>query len=957
MNFSKFGIEKRQQKLSSHGSRNASRVFVGVFKIVLIAFVFVMVVLAGAGFGMLKGILDDSPDVSSINIKPKGFKTTIYDQEGNVLDTLSTANSNRIYIYYDEIPQQMVDAFVSIEDERFWKHNGIDIRGIMRAAVKDITSGNFNEGASTVTQQLIKNHVFDVGMNETTKLQKVERKVQEQYLAIDLEKKYTKKQIMEYYLNTIYLGQGANGVEAAAERYFNKKANELSLSEIATIAGITKNPYRFDPVINPEENDNRRIDVLNKMLKLGYITQAEYDDAKADDVYSRIAKVKQENDENFEYNSYYMDALMRSLAKDFEEKYDMTEAEAYNEIYTGGYSVYSVQDQDIQNLVDGIVNDPQYYPEQSTVALSYKLTLLDPDGETNLNYDTNTLLTYYRTLNGDSKYNNIYSDEAEARAAANAYKEAMLDKTAGTFVAEEFSTAIQPQASVTIIDQKTGYVKAINGGRGEKEGNLGFNRATDAKRQPGSTFKVLAAFLPLIDTGGCLARSYNDAPYSYTSGANVKNWYGGYRGWASLRDAIRDSMNIIAVQAMTEVTPEVAFRYLENEGFTTLVDKEVAPNGDVYSDIQQATALGGLTYGITNFEITAAYAGIANMGTYVKPVYYSVVKDHDDNVVIDNTNPSDRSHEECKDTTAWQLLDAMKDVITSGTGTRAKLQTGGVAAGKTGTTSNSYDLWFCGMTPYYTASVWFGYDSNVTIDTQMHKVMWRDIMDAIANLENHDPNLDWEQPDGLEKVTLCEQSGLLPGASCPTVTDWCATDSIPKKHCDGGHENTITICLDSYEIATDNCVNTQTFTIKDDEETGARTLVGATFPYDASIFTSSCHLHPASGEFTIATGASAGGTISGSVSAAKDATVTIYISPSAGYTISDVQVDGASVGPVSEFTFSGVNSNHTISAYFAAVATEAPADTSADTSAPTETVAPTTEQTSQEAPSDGTTTP
>ena len=423
MNFSKESVKKRQKKLKSKAQRIERRVFVDFFKIILSVFVLLILIMAGAGFGMMKGILDDCPSVSSISIKPKGFKTVIYDSDNNERDTLSTINSNRIYIYYDDIPEQMINAFVAIEDERFWKHNGIDVRGIFRAFVKDVIAGNFNEGASTITQQLIKNQVFDVGMNETTKLQKIERKIQEQYLAIALEKEYTKEQLLEYYLNTIYLGQGVNGVEAAAERYFDKTADKLTVSEISVIAGITKNPYRFDPVVFPEYNKYRREDVLDKMLELGYIDQAQYDQALNDNVYDRIKKVEKKNDENFRYNSYYTDDLMRAFVADLMDLYDLSEEEAFDEMYTGGYSIYSVQDYDIQKIVDEAINDPVYYPESTSVALEYKLTLLDKDEITTYNYDTNTLLTYYRNLTENYLYNNIYPSEEDARASANTYKE------------------------------------------------------------------------------------------------------------------------------------------------------------------------------------------------------------------------------------------------------------------------------------------------------------------------------------------------------------------------------------------------------------------------------------------------------------------------------------------------------------------------------------------------------
>ena len=939
MNFSKENVEKKHRKLVARTQRYERRAIIAGFKLLLVVFVLMMLILAGAGFGMMKGILDDAPDVSTISIKPKGFKTVIYDQNDNERNTLATSTSNRVYIYYDEIPEMMRNAFVAIEDERFWKHNGIDVRGIFRALVRDVVAGNFNEGASTITQQLIKNQVFNVGMGETTKLQKIERKVQEQYLAIDLEKIYTKEQILEAYLNTIYLGQGCNGVEAAANRYFNKSSGELTTSEIACIAGITKNPYKFDPVVFPEENAKRRKLVLKKMLELEYIDKTEYEEALNDDVYDRIQKVKQTNDENFEYNSYYTDDLMRKLCSDFMEMYDMTEEEAYEEIYTGGYSIYSVQDYDIQAVVDEKINDPKYYPETAAVALNYKLTLLDPDEVTTHNYDTNTLLTYYRQQTENSKYSNIYPSEADARAAADTYKEAMLNETGGTFISEEFKTAIQPQASFVVIDQKTGYVKAVGGGRGEKRENLGFDRATNAMRQPGSTFKVLAAFLPFIDTKGGLCSCFVDQPYEFKNGTPVRNWYGGYDGPSSQRDAIRRSMNIIAVQTITDVTPEVAYDYLINEGFTTIVDKEVDYNGEVYSDIQQATALGGLTHGVTNLEITAAYAGIANMGEYIPPVFYDRVYDHDGNLVIDNRDPSERSHRMCKKTTAWQLIDAMKDVVISGTGTRAKMQTGIQCAGKTGTTSNSYDLWFCGMTPYYTASVWFGYDSNITVNTNNHKDMWRDIMDAIAEMEGHSTEKDWDQPDGLEKVTVCKMTGLQPTAGCPTCTDWCDKEHKPKKRC-AGHVNTITICNESHMRATNTCPDTTQYSITYDAD-GNMQIIGAPFEYDDSIFKSTCPIHPeVEGGLTIEAWADTGGVISNVPEFQEGDDVTFYITANPGYVISDVKVDGVSMGPITQYTFTAISGPHTIYAYFTSTGGETPAPD--NTEQPTE--APSTEQ-------------
>lgn len=951
MIYSKHGAEKIKEKLVSRSQRYSRKLFINLFKLVLVAFVFIIVVCAGAGFGMMKGILDNSPDIEKINIKPKGFKSTIYNANGTVNTELSMVNFNRVYVYYDEIPRDLINAFVAIEDERYWDHNGIDIRGIARVFVR-MATGKFDQGASTITQQLIKNHVFNVGMDETTFLQTVERKIQEQSLAIELEKKYSKEQILEYYLNTIYLGNGVNGVEAAAESYFDKKVEELTVSEASVIAGITQNPYLYDPTQFPEENAKRRKIVLKKMKDLGYIDDAKYKECLADPVYDRIKAVKKVKEDNAAPNSYFTDEIIKQLVQEFMDKYDMTEDEAYTELYTGGYSIYSTQDRAVQRICDKVLNDPDYYGGSTSVGLEYLLSLRKSDGSL-INYDTSDLLEYFREETGDPKYNNIYSSKETARAAADRFMEAMIDKTGANFDSEGFVVSPQPQATMTIIDQHTGYVKAVFGGRGEKTGNLTFDRATMGTRQAGSTFKVLAAFMPYLEEGGNVAFTQKDEPYEYADGSGpVINWYGGYRGDCSIRDGIRDSLNIIAVKTLTLVTPEVCFEHVNDLGFTTLVEEEVWSSGDVVSDITQSLCLGGLTYGITNLEITAAYASIANGGVYVKPVFYSKVIDHDGNVVIDNTVPEDRSRRVMKASTAWMLIDCMKDVVTSGTGTSARMLSGAVCAGKTGTTSSNYDLWFCGMTPYYTASVWYGYDSNVNLgDVIYHKYMWRDVMDEICEMQNWDLDKDiMDRPDSVTTVTVCKLTGELPSEGCPTNTDYCDVDSIPETRCKG--HVTVKICTETHKIATDTCPETKEMIVTTDPETGKKTIQDADFQYDDSFFDQVCDKHKSkeelgldeNGQPIIKTSATEGGTISGTVAVPMKASVTVYITPNSGYSVKDVIVDGKSVGPVREYTFTNVEQGHTIDASFASdqptttetPTTEAPTETPT-TEAPTET--------------------
>ena len=328
------------------------------------------------------------------------------------------------------------------------------------------------------------------------------------------------------------------------------------------------------------------------------------------------------------------------------------------------------------------------------------------------------------------------------------------------------------------------------GGRGPKEASRTLNRATDAKRQPGSTFKIVAAYAPAFDIAGLtLATMVNDAPFNYANGRPVNNWYSGYRGLNSLRQGIIDSMNILAVKTLTMITPQLGFDYVKNFGFTTVVDrKEITVNGEtqIFSDIQQSLALGGVTVGVTNEELNAAYAAIANGGTYIKPKLYTKVIDHDGNVILDNTEPDSR--QVIKETTAWLLTDAMMDVVTQGTG--ASVNFGGMAiAGKTGTTSDYNDVWFTGYTPYYTATTWTGYDNNTKLrkgeERNLAKKLWRAVMERV-----HEglPSESFPMPSsGLVQATVCAKSGKLPIAGICDVTlksEYFAEGKVPTESCD-----------------------------------------------------------------------------------------------------------------------------------------------------------------------------
>ena len=806
MNYSKKGIKERQKSLHASSHKWSKKLLLAVMNLMVLGILAIGVIGASAGIGVFKGIIDTAPSIENIDVTPTGFSTFVYDLEGNQIGKLIAQDSNRIPVAKDMIPENLAHAFVAIEDARFYEHNGIDIKGIIRAAYVGISNGfHFTEGASTITQQLLKNNVFTNWTKEDGFMDKIKRKIQEQYLAIELTKTMSKDDVLVNYMNTINLGQNTLGVQAASLRYFNKSVNTLTLSECAVIAGITQNPSKFNPISHPDNNAQRREKVLNDMLEQGYITQTEYDEAMADDVYSRIQIVNAEVEED-SVNTYFVDALTDDIMEDLMATGNYTETQAYTLLYSGGLKIYATQDPHVQEICDEAFSNEENYPEGTRWQLSYELTTQDSNGNFK-NYSTEMYRQYFKEM--DSSFNLLYSSQEAAYDAIEQYKAAVMEPGEEVY-GENITLTPQPQVSIVIEDQSTGYVVPMVGGRGQKEASRTLNRATDSKRQPGSTFKIVAVYAPALDSAGLtLATVMNDAPFNYANGRPVNNWWGSeYRGLNSLRTAIAQSMNIIAVKTLTQITPQLGFDYLKNFGFTTLVEREeitVGGKTQVFSDIQQSLALGGITKGVTNEELTAAYASIANGGTYIKPKLYTKVLDHDGNVILDNTAP--QSRQVIKETTAWLLTDAMVDVVTSGTG--ASVNFGNMAiAGKTGTTSDYNDVWFSGYTPYYTASVWTGYDNNAKLqkgngERNLAKKLWRAVM---SKVHEDLPSQSFQVPSGIVTATVCSQSGKLPipGLCDGTLkTEYFAEGTVPTESCDVHYQGMV--CPYSNLPACDTC--------------------------------------------------------------------------------------------------------------------------------------------------------
>ncbi len=788
MDYGKHGVERRQRQLSSLLPKFIHLFIAAAFACVVFGCIAIGTAGTAGGLGVFRGILASSPEINESVIRPSGYSSIVYDAEGNQITKLVAADSNRIYQTIDKIPLDLQHAFVAIEDERFYEHNGIDLRGIVRAAVTGIKSHDFSQGASTITQQLIKNNVFTGWTKESSFSEKLKRKIQEQFLAVELEQQenVTKETILELYLNTINLGQNTLGVQAASLRYFNKNVSDLNLSEDAVIAAITQNPSRYNPISHPDNNSVRRKKVLDNMLEQGYITEAAYEEAINDDVYSRIQTVNAQT-ENNTVNSYFVDALTKQILSDLTEKLGYTDTQAYNQLYSGGLSIYATQDPKIQKICDDFTGNEENYPAGTKYLLDYRLTVEDSEGNYE-NYSSEMMAIWFAE-NGYNKHR-LFDSKDEAQAAADAYKASILNQ-GYTLVSDNLSTAPQPQISLTVADQSTGYVKAIVGGRGKKEASLTLNRATDTTRQPGSTFKVVSTYAPALDAGGMtLATTQVDEPFNYSNGRPVSNWYkSGYKGICTLRYGIEQSLNIVTVKTLTDITPQLGFDYLKKFGFTTLVENRVTKDGKVMSDISQALALGGITDGVKNIELNAAYAAIANGGTYIEPTFYTKILDHDGNVLLEYEPDT---HEVIKPTTAWLLTSAMEDVVTKGTGASVNFGTQPIA-GKTGTTSDENDVWFAGYTPYYTCTTWAGFDNNVDLTTKdqqrLARTMWRGVMEKIhENLSRK----EFVQPSGIVSKIVCKQSGKLAvdgvcTADGSSYSEYFASDNAPTDYCDYSH--------------------------------------------------------------------------------------------------------------------------------------------------------------------------
>ena len=717
--------------------------------------------LLGAVIGIAKAFVDTAPTLDLAALDAQDKTSFIYDSEGNLI-TDYKGTEDRIMVSIDEIPEMLQNAFIAVEDARFYEHNGVDVKRIVGALVANFTSGS-TQGGSTITQQLIKQTVL-------SSEQSYKRKLQEAYLAMELETRYTKKQILESYLNTIFLGGSYYGVRVAAYGYFGKELDQLTLRECAMLAGLTRSPNYYNPRSNfytrntegsntPDITNNRTDYVLRQMRENGLITAQQYNAALDRSTASVLEKSPASTD-MYAY-PHYVEYAISDVVDTFLDLNGLedTSANRYameNKLRTGGYSVYLCLDTEIQEIVEDTLANWSDYPR-----------LRDPSDKV------------YQSRNADGTYTEIE----------------------------------QPQAAACVFDYRTGELKAIVGGRYKPTTRKTLNRASGMTMPVGSSIKPLTVYAPAIDLGASPASiAYNmPVPISGWKDSSGKDSWpknyggGGYKGPQSFRSALRNSYNTAAAQIlMTYVGVSRSVEYLHLMG---IPDKNI--NADPFG-----LALG--SSGITPVQMAVAFGTIANKGVYQQPLSFSRIVDSNGNVVVDMHQQQDR-HQVFKPSTAYLVVDMLKEAVQSGTGTKAKISSQ-VVAGKTGTNSDSKGVFFAGMTGWYSASAWIGHDNYKALSSKATggnaaAPLWQSFMEKIHKAKNLDSReiIDGTPSDyNLVRVTTCGVSGQLATDACyndvngyKTITDYWSADSVPTAYC--SMHKSVSICTESGLLATDYC--------------------------------------------------------------------------------------------------------------------------------------------------------
>jgi penicillin-binding protein 1A len=833
--------------------------------------------------------IKDAPAINPDNIYDLlSENSVIYDTEGNIVDNVYKGDALRTNIEYQQLPQDLIDAFISIEDKTFEKHNGFNIIRIFGAIWESIKTGDKISGTSTITQQLARN----LYLTDTKSERSMVRKIREAYYTVILERGLSKEQILEAYLNTIYLGFNSNGVQAASQAYFSKDVESLTLVECALLAALPQSPSYapikriatedvedFEVLDIIEKNDEwttyynpsgeRRLQtVLYFMHDLGKLTDEEYETAKATPIRDSInpgTGVITANSASF-FSDYVVEQVIRDLSQEF----GIDEEEAVDLVYNGGLQIHSTLSSDLQNIVEEEFAKNGNFPaigyatkdrkgnildSEGNVLLYSRETFFDAEGDFILEdkefkwnddgsltvYKGNRLNIYKTNVQGKTDYSVefknlyevkdgiLYSRAGGVWLIPAEYKdrdssgnllisaqyfadkpEAFTKNENGTLTlgSEYYSlkqSIVQPQSAMVIMDYETGQMKALIGGR-SIQGRMLFNRATSA-RQPGSSIKPLSVYSVALQsavdgTGDWTAASpIDDAPIKYGGAAWPKNWYAGYTGINTLRRAVEQSINACAVNLWMQLDPQMSVDFLTNMGVTTLVEY-----GEVNDINAAALALGGMTKGISALEMTAAYGTFGNGGTYIEPICYTTVTNRNGDILLEKTPIS---HKVMDESVASLMTNILETTVNNGIAGAAKIAAQPVA-GKTGTTSERYDVWFCGLTPQYSAALWIGNDVNIPMNQGSGAAasLWSRIMQRVcADL----PREEFQMRGDFVTATVDRMSGKLPSslsAADPRgtlISDIFIQGTVPTEY-DDAHV-LVNVCADTGYLATPYCSN------------------------------------------------------------------------------------------------------------------------------------------------------
>ncbi|MBL0107972.1 MAG: PBP1A family penicillin-binding protein [Ignavibacteria bacterium] len=654
--------------------------------------------------------------------------TKIYSSDGELIDKFFLKNRTKVTL--DNIPKDMIQALIATEDQKFYDHWGVDVNRIFKAFFKNILKGSLTkEGASTITQQLARNLYKDIG-NEIS----LNRKIREALTAVQIERTYTKEEILAYYLNTVYFGKGAYGVEAAAQTYFEKNAKDLTLDECAVLVATLKSPSNYDPVDNPEASLKRRNLVLNEMYEEKFITKENLDLAVNDPLKINLKK----DYANFNSPAPQFTEYIRQILEKKAEKYGF-------DLYRDGLKVYTSLDTRFQKH-----------------ALDAVKTMLGPfqksfNGYWNWNANKDIL--------NDAIEKNIKQSENYKKAKTEQERKKIFDKLKSdkSFVDSVKTITSTVQVGFVVMNPKTGEIKAMIGANPNTTFKYGLNHVTQIKRQPGSSFKPFV-YATAINNGYSPGYMISNDPITVNTGGQVWSPKGGGTGGSmTMRDGIANSVNVIAVRTAMDLAP---------------MDKviELAHSMGVKSELPNVLSLALGAGEVTPLEMTNAFGTFANEGIWVEPTSILKIEDRNGNI-IEDFHPETK--EVLSEETAYIMSDMMEDVIDYGTAESIRRYFHRPAAGKTGTTQNYTDAWFVGFTPQFAAGVWLGFDDarikfggGYGQGGKAAAPIWGKFMQLLYSDDDFDfPVAYFLMPDGVEETSVCTVSGLKSNGTCPSVTD------------------------------------------------------------------------------------------------------------------------------------------------------------------------------------------